>query len=165
MKIKLLTLIFIINILAFNNSWAMLLDDTQAYAYCLANPKSYVAIIWPKAQGKDDELQELFKKYGVVHYKKISYLNKEQAIEILTLAHPKVTNMVSHLKEYFPKDSMINAVRVYLVDFDSLPIALECKHAIRDFFGIGHISIHINDHHPQGIELAQFFFVRHVGIK
>jgi len=53
---------------------ALLKNDQQAYAYCLADKHSFVAVVWPIAQGKDQELEQLFNHYGKIKYKKMPIL-------------------------------------------------------------------------------------------
>ncbi|MBA3954384.1 hypothetical protein H0X48_03650 [Candidatus Dependentiae bacterium] len=43
--------------------------DAQAYDYCIKNNKTFIALVWPVAQGKDTELNKLLNSYGRVHYK------------------------------------------------------------------------------------------------
>lgn len=133
-------------------------NDQEAYMYCLENKKSHVAILWPKAHGKDIELENIFNKYGLIKYKKIMSVTRDQAYTLFSLAHPKVTNLAKHYKEYF-SHHYEQPLRIFLVEFANLEITLDCKHEIRDLFDIGHVSIHINDHHEETLELAQFFFI------
>ncbi len=133
-------------------------NDRQAYEYCISNETSYIAIIWPMAQGKDNTIEKILHKYGTIKYKKRTYLNYEQAFTLLKDAHPHITDMQSHMELYFPEKAFGKLARIYLMSFANLETAVKCKRAIRHIFDMGYTSIHMNDYHHEVIKLAQFFF-------
>ena len=64
-------------------------DDVQALAFCKNNKNSFVAIIWPIAQGKDARILQIMEKFGHVVYGKDFYFTQKLAHKILKEAHPK----------------------------------------------------------------------------
>lgn len=133
--------------------------DQEALAFCKANTTSYIAIVWPIAQGKDDKIEKLFRKYGKLHYKKIVYFNHKQGASLLQDAHPHITNIQEHMKMYFPSSGIFaKPARIYLLTFKDLETAVKCKHAIRYLFDLGYSSIHTTDYQHEAIKLAEFFY-------
>jgi len=144
----------------------VLQNDQQAYAYCREEPRSFIAIVWPIAQGKDTLIKKILNSYGHIMYHKKFYFNKADAYTILQQAHqhipaaqPHCGSIKEHVKWYFPKSAYQNPARIFVLYFENPARALACKHAIRNLFpGLQYRSIHINDYHSETIELAEFFF-------
>ena len=135
------------------------LNDAQAYSLCKADKTSYIAIVWPIAQGKDESIEKLFRKYGSLKYKKIVYFKPDQSAMLLHDAHPHITNIKEHVTMYFPSSHIYKQpARIYLVTFKDLDTAVACKLAIRRLFNLGYSSIHITDYHYEAIKLAEFFY-------
>jgi hypothetical protein len=134
-------------------------NGQDAYNFCVTNKKSFISIVWPIAQGKDPQIEQLFNKHGKIKYKKPVKLSPSQAYYLLKTAHPHIPNMKEHVNWYFPPGVINHPARVYVLTYDSMETAVACKHAVRRLFsGLQYRSIHINDTHQETIELAQFFF-------
>jgi hypothetical protein len=114
--------------------------------------------VWPLAQGNDEAIEKILRKYGSLKYKKIVYFTHDQAYALLKDAHPHIADMSSHMALYFPSGALAKPARIYLMNFPNLETAVKCKHAIRHIFNMGYTSIHINDYHHETLKLAQFFF-------
>src|ERR1700733_286739 len=104
---------------------AVLQNDQQAYDYCQEDPHSFIAIIWPIAQGNDIFIKKIFNKYGQIIYHKKFYFNKSHAYTILQQAHqhipanqPHCGSIKEHVKWYFPKSAYQNPARIFVVHFD-----------------------------------------------
>jgi len=133
-------------------------SDKQAYEYCVDNKKSFVAIVWPIAQGKDKEIERIFKKYGKLLYYKKARLNSKKAFYLLQKAHPHIVDMFEHVDWYFPQGTFEKPARLFVLEFDNAETAVACKMAIRGLYHLQYRSIHINDTHEETKELAEFFF-------
>jgi hypothetical protein len=133
-------------------------NDYEAYSYCMHNTSSFIAVVWPLAQGKDKKMESVLRSYGTMVYKKVFSLTYQQAYALLQDAHPHIIDMPAHVQMYFPEGVLNKPVRVYLLEFDSLETAVACKHAVRKLFKLGYTSIHINDYHHEAQALAKFFF-------
>lgn len=133
-------------------------SDKQAYAYCRDNKKSFVAIMWPIAQGKDKEIERIFKRYGKLLYHKKMHLNSKKAFYLLQKAHPHITDMSEHVDWYFPQGTFEKPARLFVLEFNNAETAITCKMAIRGLYHLQYRSIHINDTHEETKELAEFFF-------
>jgi hypothetical protein len=133
-------------------------NDEQAYAHCQSNKQAYIAIVWPIAQGNDTVIQEHFKTFGSVWYRKNMYFTPKQALYLLRSAHPHIRHMNKHLAWYFPPGTFLRPARIFIVHFADTNTAIACKYAIRKHFNLQYRSIHINDTHTEALELARFFF-------
>jgi hypothetical protein len=141
-------------------------NDQDAYRHCHSTQNTYIAIIWPIAQGKELFIKNIMNRYGTILYYKPFYFNKASAYVILQQAHQHIPNgqphcgsMKEHLKWYFPKGSYDNPARIFVLYFKDTDHALSCKYAIRKLFpGLQYRSVHINDYHSETMQLAQFFF-------
>lgn len=132
--------------------------DKQAYEYCLKHKKSFVAVMWPLAQGKDKAIERIFKKYGKLLYYKTAHLNFKKAYHLLQKAHPHIPDMSEHVAWYFPEGTFALPARIFVLEFESAEIAVACKLAIRSLYNLQYRAIHINDTHSETVELAEFFF-------
>jgi len=145
-------------IFSFLDAQALLENDQAAYDYCLAEKDSFVAVVWPIAQGKDYQIDRLFKKFGSIKYQKKVYFTPAQASHLLAMAHSHVVDMDEHMARYFPPGTFEKPARIFVFKCSSYKKALSCKYAIRAMLGLDFRGIHINDWHWQTIELAGFFF-------
>lgn len=137
----------------------LLAHDQEAYDYCKEHPQSFIAIVWPIAQGKDDEIQKIFGNYGKIIYRKKTFLNYKSARTLLKSAHPFINDMDKHVDWYFPAGTFEKPARIFVLEFKNTETAVSCKLAIRHMFkNLQYRSIHINDTHNETIDLARFFF-------
>jgi hypothetical protein len=133
-------------------------NDHQALKYFMKNKNTYIALVWPIAQGKEQKINHVFNKYGTVHYKKQLYLNSVQALYILRNAHRDIQNIHEHFNWYFPPGILGNPARVFLFECGSDYQIRQCKYEIRALFKLQYRSIHIDDTHAQSMWLANIFF-------
>lgn len=160
MKLKKLLIVVTLFIVTYHAVLIALGTDQEALVFCKSHTESFLAIVWPIAQGKDEKIEKLFRKYGTLQHKKVVYFNHTQGARILQDAHPHITNMQEHMKMYFPSSSTFaKPARVYLLTFKNLETAVKCKHAVRHLFDLGYSSIHITDYHHEAIKLAEFFYI------
>lgn len=132
--------------------------DQAAYEFCKKNTKSFIAVVWPIAQGKDRLIEAILREHGILHYKKSIVLSPQQALWILSKAHPQITDMPLHFAWYFPKGTLEKPTKVFLMEFSDPTVAIACKTAIRQLFQLQFRAIHINDTHQETLELAHCFF-------
>jgi|GEM_PF-3256612 len=136
-----------------------LLNDQAALEYCRTHPKSFIAIIWPIAQGKSKKIKATFNAYGKIKYQKTAYFSPARAHYILQMAHPHIPDIQEHIAWYFPPGTYDKPARIFVVTYDNALTAVTCKHAIRKLFpGLQYRSIHTNDTHAETVELANYFF-------
>lgn len=133
--------------------------DEQAFEYCLQHKNSFIAIVWPIAQGKDAQILEILHAFGEICYQKKVYFTYNQVAKLLAQAHPKIIDIESHVAWYFPPGTIEKPARIFVMQFRNNKTADACKHAVRKLFGMQYRPIHINDYHYETIELAKFFFL------
>lgn len=138
-------------------------NSAQAYAYCMRNTNSFIAIVWPLAQGHDAKIEEIMRKFGgTIAYRKNHLLTPKTAYKLLKEAHYNagIKDMKEHLNWYFPKDTYKHPARIFVINFENTEKATACKYAIRKllFPKLQYRSVHINDFHSETIALAKFFF-------
>lgn len=142
---------------------AMLSTDAQAYNYCLSHQSSFIAIVWPIAQGKDNRIEQIFNKFGRIIYRKIVYFTPKKAYKLLKQAHynANISDFKKHLAWYFPPGTYEQPARIFVLTFENAGQATACKYAIRNilFPHLQYRSIHINDYHAETVDLASSFFV------
>lgn len=136
------------------------------------NPNAYVLNVFPVADWhKDGEVEKTLQKNGVaIYYKKIISditltgmvnLNKMFYRESGTYASwignddNRFQGAQNHGKR---KMEGKNRFRVYVIFCESLEKIKEVKEQIRQIYGVGHASCHINDFHSGAIELAETLF-------
>lgn len=143
---------------AFYTHAVLLRNDQEAYTYCTQKQQSFIAIMWPIAQGHDSSVTKIFNRYGEIKYRKDFYFTPQQALTILQQAHPHITNMQEHLNWYFPPGTYQKPARIFVLKFPNARTAVTCKHEIRKLYPLQYRSIHINDTHNETKDLARSFF-------
>lgn len=122
----------------------------------------YVALIWPSAQGRQNELDKLIP--NVIYQSKIS-LNHNGAHNLLSQVYydeawlgsrdEKYPGVKSKLVECFKN---FNDLRVIAFQAESLDKVLEIKENIRQCFSIGKHSVHITDTKGEANRIARILF-------
>ncbi len=149
------------------SAYAMLHTDAQALEHCLRQSDSFVAIIWPIAQGNEYIIKKILNKYGTIWYQKNIFLDKASATRLLQEAHPHVpanlphcSSIKQHVHWYFPSWAYEHPARIFLMSFPSLQAALRCKYTVRKLFPkLQYRSIHVTDYHREAVSLAKILFV------
>ena len=133
--------------------------DAAVLRFIERAPDCYVALIWPAAQGSDDEIAAIL---GPVVYRKAVALDPNGAHNLLTQVyageawlgdpaqnHPGVRNKL------IPCFGRGGPLRVFVVQRSNLEEVLATKQAVRDRFGLGKHSIHITDTHEEAVMVAR----------
>ncbi len=153
--------------------------DAAALQYCRLRPDTFVVTVFPSAEGREDEVRALLNHHGRLVYAKRVQLNRRGARNLiceLYAGEPWLGDLRNgfagangKMEPCFRKDG---AVRVYILQAAALDQVRALKVAIRDLFGIGNHSVHINDTHAQTLQLAQLFlnansihFLNHAELK
>jgi len=139
-------------------------SDHEKLAFCENNSNSFIAIVWPIAEGKDAQIVSLLNTYGKIVHREEKILSPAQAFIILKKSHynaPKsvTSDFKAHLKWYFPKKSLFNKpARIFICLFTDTQQAAQCKYEIRKLFNLSYRPVHINDTHAETLELATLLF-------
>lgn len=136
--------------------------DAIAYQYCLLNSNTYLAIIFPSAQGKDEAIRATLEKYGSIFYQKSVYLFNHGARNLVTEIYAGESwlgdwsnNFAGAIGKVEPCFQHSGPLRVYVFETEDLALVRRAKDEIRQLFNLENHSIHINDTHQETIRLAQ----------
>jgi len=130
------------------------------FVECASNV--YIALIWPSAVGKGADIEEIIS--NIVYRKEIE-LSANGAHNMLTQLYYSeewlgdVTNKFKGVDgKYIECFRNLSPVRVFAFQAENLEAVLSIKNRIRNLFGIGKHSIHINDTHNEAIRISRLLF-------
>ncbi|NMP30445.1 hypothetical protein HII17_02620 [Thalassotalea sp. M1531] len=136
--------------------------DMAAQTFIAYDKRSFLAFIWPAAQGGESEIEKIL---SPLVYKKSISLNYNGAHNLLAQAYSEepwlgaesdnFPGIKNKLVECFPT---FDDVRVYLFQANSLEDVLELKDKVRDVFKIGKHAIHITDTQEETLRLGRLVF-------
>ncbi|MCH2058970.1 MAG: hypothetical protein MK214_20585 [Thalassotalea sp.] len=136
--------------------------DRAAQTFIDYDDKSFLAFVWPAAQGHEQAIQDLLPK--LVYSTTVS-LDYNGAHNILAQAYSKepwlgaeadnYPGIKNKLVQCFPR---FDDVRVYLFRAESLEDVLVIKEQVRAVFNIGKHAIHITDTKEEAIRLGELVF-------
>jgi hypothetical protein len=139
--------------------------DYLVTEYCKFKHNVYIAVCWPRAKGKLDEVEELMKQTGEVVYKKkidLTYNGLRNFIIQVYCSHDWIGGLENHFEGATPqiegcydKDGIINA---YVLECDSLDQIVKMKQNIRKIYGVGNYSIHSSDNQNETIQISKLIF-------
>ncbi|MUK92241.1 hypothetical protein GNP80_07295 [Aliivibrio fischeri] len=136
--------------------------DIAARKFIEISNNTYIACVWPSANGKDSDLERTIPN---IVYRKDVQLNANGAHNLLSQVYSgeewlgSIENNFKGIKgklvECFKN---FNAVRFVAFQASNLDEVLVIKENIRKLFNIGKHSIHITDTKEEAIELASLVF-------
>ncbi|WP_332399352.1 hypothetical protein [Vibrio metschnikovii] len=122
----------------------------------------YIAFIWPTAEGKDADIEEIIP--NIVYRKdiKLNYQGAHNLISQIYFGEPWLGTIENDfrgakgkLHECFKNFGYIRVIAFQAPNFD---MVLEVKEKIRKLFNVGKHSVHITDTHEEAIRIAQVVF-------
>lgn len=136
--------------------------ELAASKFIEAAKNVYVALIWPSAIGRDQDVAELIPN---VVYKKNIKLNSNGAKNLLIKVYHTETWLGDSKNRFQGVDGKLvecfknfNPIRVIAFQADSLDQVLLIKQRIRNLFNIGKHSIHITDTKEEAIRVSRLMF-------
>jgi hypothetical protein len=137
--------------------------DYIAYEYAKLKANNRVVIIWPTASGREGDVEDLLRQRGnIVYYKEI-FLTEIGAHNLVSLAYRQEPWVGTLSNGYVGAESKARScfngdgpLRVFLFESDS--DLVDMKEEIRNLFGVGKHSIHINDTHEETQMLTEWLF-------
>lgn len=143
--------------------------DAMALEYCKLKPNCYIAVIFPAAQGREEDIYKLLGAYCTIVYKKDVLLSKNGPFNFVRQAYEGAhwlgnwsngfAGVKTKARGCFPDGyTTKKTVRVYLLECESLKKLTECKNEIRKLFDVGNHSIHTTDDHNDSIRIARLLF-------
>ena len=136
--------------------------DDMALAYCLLDARVRVAVLFPVARGRDEEVLELLGGRGAVVYRKAVTFSLEGRANLVRLLYrnepwlgegPRPSaGLLHHVNNRFAGHEPVQFI--FFAGGDAAADR-EAKGRIRDLFGLANDSIHVNDTHEQTVAIAQ----------
>lgn len=136
--------------------------DAMAFEYCRLKPNIYLATVFPSAVGKDEEIHAVLGQHGRICCVKRVPLNFGGAVNLMRQMYSR-EKWLGDWRDGFAGARSKAAgcfrypgpLRLFVFESPSLEEVKEVKAGIRDLFGIGNHSVHINDTHDQALLLGQ----------
>lgn len=134
--------------------------DHIALEYCNYEKNVFVPLVWPAAKGKDDDIKNIFRKYGDIFYAKEMMLSDQGAVSFIRQIYYDEPWLGTYndgfagaRKKKYGCFCGNGPVRVYIIK-SNLNDMLKAKSEIRELFSIGNHSIHINDTREEALMIA-----------
>ncbi len=139
--------------------------DAMAYEYSKIKKNTYIITVFPTAEGKVSKVLQIIRRHADIFYSKDVHLHNNGP-HLLIKQMYRGENWLGNWSTLFRGAKHkaeqcfrgAGPVRVFLVEANSLNHIKQCKEDIRQLFGVGNHSVHINDTHEETVRLAQIFF-------
>ena len=136
--------------------------DIVATKFVEYAPKVYIALVWPEAIGKDEDIEEIIPN---IIYKKEVKLIVNGAKNLLAQVYsnePWIGNVENNFSGITSKLNMcfndLNPLRAIAFHADSFNDVLQIKSKIRSIYGIEKSSVHITDTKQEAIRISRMVF-------
>ena len=146
----------------YNRNVADDILDEVATKYVEYSENIYIALLWPTAQGKDKEIEEIIPN---IVYRKNVDLNNNGAHNLLSEVYfgenwigNKENNFKGVKKKLVECFKNKSALRAIAFQAESLDKVLEIKEEVRKLFNVGKHSIHITDTKDEAVQLSRMLF-------
>lgn len=143
--------------------------DHNALEYVKANPNAWILQLHASADLKHEaEVHAILAKYGFLYYAKNARLSENGYVNLTLLNYgddgrrgkwvgTKADDFAGARKK--ARRSMgPNPLRIVVFACDDAAKVVRAKNEIREMFGLGNDSCHINDRHAQGVAVAEAVF-------
>lgn len=135
--------------------------DPVAIEYCKLVPSSFVAIVYPSASGKDQNIENIFSHWGTIFYRKEVHINKFGARLLMRQMYAGEEWLGSWKTGFSGANSKASScfpgggiARVFVIN-SSVERMVRAKEEIRELFNLGKHSVHITDTQNESIRLSQ----------
>jgi hypothetical protein len=135
--------------------------DPVAIEYCRIVPNSFVAMVYPSAQGKDQNIEDIFSRLGAIFYRKDVHINKSGARLLMRQTYAGEEWLGNWNTGFSGANSKASScfreggiTRVFVIN-SSVKQMIRAKEEIRELFNLGKHSIHITDTQDESIRLTQ----------
>lgn len=142
--------------------------DNMALTYCFLKPNTYIVTVFPAAQGRDHQVEQILSRYGKIVYKKEIAINSSVgSVNFMRCLYDGESFIGSFENNFhgarlkapccYPAHKK-GPTRIFLFECNNPNHIRPCKNQIRNLFGIGHDSVHINDTHDETVRIAKAVF-------
>ncbi len=129
--------------------------DAMAIEYCKKYEDAYIAIVWPTLDESYEEIvYDILSNECLVAYKK-TFVLKHQARKPLMESIPEKRPHISFdLHCYFTPERKEYEMRCFVLRAPSQEATVRAKRVLRDLVKLNPYCMHVNDTHPQAMDLA-----------
>jgi len=139
--------------------------DSIALEYCKIKPNTFIATIFPSAEGDIEEAERIIASKADIFYKKSLELNLNGALHLMRQMYngeiwggtpeSDYAGLKEKARLCFRRERDVN---VYAITVTDPKDTTTIKEEVRKVFGIGNHSIHINDTWEETFRLSRAFF-------
>lgn len=141
--------------------------DAMALTYCTLKKSTRCLILFPRAQGHDQQVRALLEDHGAIVYEKKVYLSATGIVNFMRIVYEGESwlgdwnNAFSGARgkalSCFPEGK--GTCTVFLYEAEKGVCLATLKKKIRSLFNVGNHSIHSTDTHEEAVRIAQTLFV------
>jgi glycosyltransferase involved in cell wall biosynthesis len=139
--------------------------DAMATEYCRLKPSTFVAVVFPSAEGDHELAQTILSQHGELVYEKSLELGGQGPINLMRLLYSGEPWLGSDADAFAGARAKAEAcfgsqqpTRLSVLEGSGTETMARAKKAIRERFGIGNHSIHITDSHEETVRVAETVF-------
>jgi len=143
------------------DEWIM---DAIAIEACKLRENTFVVVIYPSAEGMDDDLVELIKKKCEIWYRKDIAFMGNGPVNLIKALYKTELWLGDDTDGYYGAHNKATwcfdgagPLRSFLVE-STLPEILKLKKEIRNIFSIDNHSVHITDYHDEAVDVSKLLF-------
>ena len=144
--------------------------DLAALQYVKLKPNTYIVTLFPSAVGYDDQVKQLVRQHAKLVYDKPIYLQNYGPFNFTRLLYDEdasrgnpwlgdwnnlFSGAQSKMSRCFTTEQ---PVRILLIEAKSFDTVTFLKENIRNFYGLGKHSAHINDTRSETLNIAGYVF-------
>lgn len=145
-------------------------SDLAALEYCRLKKNTFVVTLFPAAKGQDDIVRGILSKKAGLIYEKSFKLTNQGAFNFIRFLYdedasrgnPWMGNWHNNFAGARSKVSCCftnpSPIRVFLIETENVDDCRALKEEIRDLYGIGNHSVHINDTYSETLKTAGHVF-------
>ncbi len=149
------------------NGLAEKYGDAIAYEYCKLKKNTHVVLLFPSAQGRDNEVRAILLRYAAIVYEKRIVLKNRGPLLLMTQVY-KDEDWLGSVGDNFSGAQLKarecfkgnDALRIFVIETLSPALLKKAKDEIRALYNIANHSVHINDTHAETLRIAQLLLNR-----
>jgi|TARA_R110001592_G_scaffold363338_1_gene684354 hypothetical protein len=139
--------------------------DKIAIEYSKLKNNTHMVLLFPAAKGQHQEALNILNNIGKVFYYKSTTIENNGPLNLMRELYVGEAWAGNHQTNYsgFRDKARLcytnnNPTISLLVEFDNLDDTIKAKKEIRNLYGVGNHSVHINDTHEETVRIAKLMF-------
>jgi hypothetical protein len=137
-------------------------QDAIALEYCRLKPETFAVLVFPSAEGKHRQILDALLAHGHIVYEREFFLGpmgRFNLIRCVYAGEPWLGNARNRYQGNNAKTDFCFAkpgpLRLFIFETYDKASAQRAKAEIRELFGLGNHSVHINDSHDETLRVAE----------